>query len=101
MPQNCKVETACFSPNGQFLVTGTTDGYIEVWDPFSFKHSSDIPYQKDEIFMMHDKVITGLCVSSDSQFLASASEDKLIKVWMMAKGTCLRKFSDPNSVNTA
>jgi WD40 repeat-containing protein SMU1 len=87
MPQNCKVETACFSPNGQFLVTGTTDGYIEVWDPFSFKHSSDIPYQKDEIFMM--------------QFLASASEDKLIKVWMMAKGTCLRKFSDPNSVNTA
>jgi len=94
MPDNCKVETACFSPDGQYLVTGTTDGYIEVWDPFAYKHSSDIVYQQDDIFMMHDKLITALAVSSDSQFLCSASEDNTIKIWRMSKGACLRKFEN-------
>ena len=81
------METAIFSPNGQYLVTGTTDGYIEVWDPYTYEHSADIIYQQDEIFMMHDKLITALSISVDSQFLASASEDRMIKVWMMNYGS--------------
>lgn len=58
MPGNSRLETAIFSDNGQFLITGTSDGYIEVWDPYTYKHSPEIAYQLDEIFMMHDKVVT-------------------------------------------
>lgn len=50
--------------------------------------------------MMHDNCITALSVSSDSQFLASVSQDGFIKVWRMSKGTCLKKFENTGAAIT-
>ena len=85
-------EVCAFAPNGRLLATGSTDGFIELWDPETGKLDVDLPYQKADELMMHSKSILCLRFSHDSTLLVTGCKKGLVKLWRISDGKCLAKF---------
>eukprot|EP00889_Picochlorum_renovo_P008651 jgi/Picre1/35681/NNA_003142.t1 len=53
-------ECALFLPDGTGFVTGSADGFIEVWDVWTGSLKSDLSYQASEKFMTHESSVLSL-----------------------------------------
>ena len=93
----CHAECAVFTPDGLSLITGSVDGFIEVWDPRTGRLRKDLQYQADEQLMMHETAVLAIASSSDGELIASGSHDGMIKVWRLKSGLCIRKFDGAHS----
>jgi WD40 repeat-containing protein SMU1 len=85
-------ECVTFFPDGSGFVTGSFDGFIEVWDVWTGALKLDLDYQKNEKFMMHESSVLSTAISLDGTWLASGSKDGQIKVWKLSSGQCLKTF---------
>ena len=90
-------ETAIFAPDGQSLVTGSVDGFLEVWDFESCRLRQDLDYQAREELMMHEDPILCSSFTRDSEYLATGAKDGMIKVWRLSTGACVRKIAKAHS----
>ena len=91
--KNTKVESVSFPPDGQCLVTGSMDGFIEAWDFETQQLRMDLEYQQKNDFMFQEGSILCCTFSKDSDHLATGSQSGQIKVWKVSSGLCLRKFN--------
>mmetsp|Transcript_47928 Transcript_47928/g.138695 ORF Transcript_47928/g.138695 Transcript_47928/m.138695 type:complete len:528 (-) Transcript_47928:63-1646(-) len=85
-------ECADFSLDGQYCVSGSVDGFVEVWDYQAAVLRKDLQYQETGCFMMHDKAVIALAFAKDSELLATGSQDGQLKVWRVATGECARRY---------
>jgi len=89
---NSYPEVVKFSPDGLWIVSGSVDGYIEIWDVESGRLSQEFSYQADDNLMSHDSAVLAITFNTSMELLASGSAKGEIKVWRIATGSCVRKF---------
>lgn len=75
------VRAVCFSPDGNWLITGAEDHVVKVWDVRNrtVKHK----------LVGHDTDIYSVDASANSHFIISGSGDKKAKLWSLETGALL------------
>ena len=92
-------ESALFLPNGSALISGSSDGFIEIWDTHKWGKlitSAPYEYQQKDDFMYHDNSssVLALALSNSGDILASGSSDGALCIWNISDGKCLRMFKE-------
>jgi WD40 repeat-containing protein SMU1 len=83
-----------FSPDGEHIITGSNDGFVEVWDSMSGDLDSRLAYQARDELMMHDDAVLSIAMTDDMLLLATGCRDGGVKVWELATGSCLQRFAE-------
>jgi len=83
---HCVPTSVGISPDGKFIVSGSVDGTINLWDIKSAR--------KIKIFEGHIHEITSVLITSDGKFIVSGSVDGTIKLWDIKSAIEIETFED-------
>ena len=73
LPRVKGYSSVAYAPNGEFLVSGSLDGQICVWDSSDGKTLA--------LVQGHDKAIGSVAVSPDGKLIVTGSQDGTAKLW--------------------
>ena len=68
------VNTVRYHPNGKYLLSGSRDAYLNIWD-------IENDYALIHHIPAHNYAIYSIVFSPDKKFFATGSRDKTIKIW--------------------
>jgi len=78
------VNAVAYSPDGRWLVSGSSDKTLKVWDTES---------GREQITLVgHTRTITSASFSPDGRWIVSASYDKTLKLWDASSGDEVRAY---------
>src|SRR5690606_17646593 len=78
------VRTLAYSPDGRYLITGSDEQTINVWDAGTF--------QKQFSLVGHVGFVKELVVSTDSSWLVSCGKDRIIRAWDLKSREVVQTF---------
>ena len=84
-----KVNSIDFSPDGRYVVSGSTDTTLKLWDA-----------KKGTLLMTlvgHTMRINKVAFSSDGKYIVSGSDDHTVKVWNSKTGKVLWDINESKS----
>jgi WD40 repeat protein len=78
------VKAVAFTPDGKYLLTGSRDKTIKLWDVASGRELRS--------FLGHQSTINDIAVSSDGRFFISSCADKTAIMWDIKSGAIIKYF---------
>lgn len=82
--KNDEINSIDTTPNGDFLVSGGDDGYVEIWDLNSYKLIHRLQSSSKDIF--------AVAFSADGKKVASGGAEKVIDIWDRVSGEQLARL---------
>ena len=87
------VNSVCFSPDGQYIISGSNDHTIKLWEAESGKLI--------RTFKGHSDWVRSVSFSPDGRHIASGSDDNTVKLWEAGSGKLISTFQGHSgSVNS-
>jgi WD40 repeat protein len=80
------------SNDQKYLVLGGKDGLIEVWNYKTLSLDLSLPYQAQDLYMLHRKSVLSLTFSNDDKIIASGDAEGIVRVWKFSDGKKLREI---------
>jgi len=83
------VNSVCFSPDGKYALSGSSDNTIKLWEVNTGRELRS--------FDRHTAEVNSVAFSSDGKYALSGSTDKTIKLWEVSTGKeihCFRGHND-------
>ena len=74
-----------YSPNGNYLATGSRDKKIMIFDTLN-------EYKLINVFKLHSEAITYLSWNSSSTELLSLSFDQILRIWSINSNKCIKEL---------
>nr|MCW1968136.1 protein kinase [Anaerolineae bacterium] len=93
-PSSSPISCIAYSPDGQFIASGSGSGYgvdnpVKVWEASSGREVSSLSG--------HTESVTSVAYSPDGKFIVSGSWDETVKVWEASSGREVRSLSGHTS----
>jgi len=80
------VNSVCFSPDGRYILSGSADRIIRLWDTPTGR--------KIHKFKGHKYSVNSVCFSPDGRYILSGSTDGTIRLWKATTGKEIRRFKE-------
>ncbi|MGB8468498.1 MAG: WD40 repeat domain-containing protein [Candidatus Babeliales bacterium] len=92
----------CFSPDGKYIATGSSEGVIRVFNIASREcvYTFDAKDEGHTNCACHANCTYDVCFSPDGQFIASRSCDGIMKVFDISSQQCVFTFDETDDVYT-
>ncbi|MEO5357749.1 MAG: AAA family ATPase [Nitrospirae bacterium YQR-1] len=87
------VTSVSFSPDGKFIVSGSLDSTVKLWDAATGSLIRTISG--------HSNNVTSVSFSPDGKFIVSGSRDDTVKLWDAATGSLIRTISGHSNTVTS
>ena len=84
------VEAVAFSPDGRFIVSGSGDRTLGLWDAANGALL--------KTFRGHDGPVYSVAFSPDGRFIVSGSDDQTLKLWDAGSGALRKTFKGPTGL---